>query len=420
MGFGAGPDPLLAPSYPKHPVRNLSGVMGIGCVQGRPPPAFRLFGIVCFSKCRCKISASWLRRQTWLLDRSLGNLRLRMARIDRRRFLQRIGSLGVVGTAMVLGGRSTGAETAPAEALHGSHNGMDDSSEAHGGMGAVGTVDHARNGFHPAEILRDFDYGEVSIDSTGRTVREYEFVASIKEIEVAPGVFFESWNYNGRVPGPTIRATEGDRIRIRFTNFSPHPHTIHFHGIHAAAMDGVPGAGEIFPGEEFTYDFTAEPFGTHLYHCHSAPLKNHIHRGLYGGFIIDPRQGRPPANEMVMVLNAFDTNFDGKNEVYAANTVAFAYAVEPIVISAGQLQRVHVINITEFDPINSLHIHANFFDLYRTGTKLEPDDYTDIVSMGQAERHMLEFRYLEKGKFMFHAHQTEFVELGWMSFLDVH
>jgi FtsP/CotA-like multicopper oxidase with cupredoxin domain len=120
-----------------------------------------------------------------------------------------------------------------------------------------------------------------------------------------------------------------------------------------------------------------------------------------------------------MVMNAFDTNFDGENEVYAVNTVAFAYMVDPIRIEAGRLQRAHVINITEFDPLNSIHIHANFFHLYRTGTSLTPDDFTDTISMGQAERHMIEFTYREPGTFMFHAHQTEFVDLGWMSAFEV-
>ncbi len=289
----------------------------------------------------------------------------------------------------------------------------------HDGHGPVGTVDHARNGFHPLEILTDFDAGVVSKDSSGRTVREYQFLVVNKTIEVAPGVFFEAWTYNGRVPGPTIRATEGDRVRIELVNSSSHPHTIHFHGFHAAAMDGVPGAGEPQPGETFVYDFIAEPFGTHLYHCHSHPLAQHIHRGLYGAFIIDPKKGRPDANEMVMVMNAFDTNFDNENEVYAINTVAFAYVNDPIPISAGELQRAHVINITEFDPINSIHLHANFFHLYRTGTSLTPHDFTDVISMAQAERHMLEFAYREPGRFMFHAHQTEFVDLGWMSFFEV-
>jgi FtsP/CotA-like multicopper oxidase with cupredoxin domain len=122
---------------------------------------------------------------------------------------------------------------------------------------------------------------------------------------------------------------------------------------------------------------------------------------------------------MVMVMNAFDPNFDGENEVYAINTVAFGYVDPPIQINAGELQRAHVINITEFDPLNSIHLHANFFHLYRTGTSLVPDEFTDIISMGQAERHMLEFTYRERGQFMFHAHQSEFVELGWMSVFEV-
>ena len=332
-----------------------------------------------------------------------------MKNIDRRGFLRRAGAAGALGGAAVLKGRDV-VRAQHSEIAH---------SMGHGNHGAVGTVDHARNGFSPQELLTDFDGGSVSKDRSGRTVREYEFVASVKEIEVAPGVFFPAWTYNGRVPGPTIRATEGDRIRIRFLNATPHRHSIHFHGIHPAAMDGVPGQGEVAGGEEFVYDFLAEPFGTHLYHCHSVPLAQHIHRGLYGAFIDDPKKGRPDANEMVMVMNAFDTNFDGENEVYAVNTVAFAYMLEPIRLERGRLQRAHVINVTEFDPINSIHLHANFFDLYRTGTSLVPHEFTDTISMGQAERHMIEFTYKDPGHFMFHAHQTEFVELGWLSAFEV-
>ena len=338
-----------------------------------------------------------------------------MGGLDRRRFLKRLGAAGALGGAAVLGR----GELVGAQAMHEGHDDHGIFGSGINSHGAVGEVDHARNGFDPHEILTDFDYGEVSKDSTGRTVREYEFLAINKEIEVAPGVFFPAWTYNGRVPGPTIRCTEGDRIRIRFVNTTEHPHTIHFHGIHPAKMDGVPGAGEAFGGGEFVYDFIAEPFGTHLYHCHSIPLPTHIHRGLYGAFIVDPKKGRPDANEMVMVMNAFDTNFDKENEIYALNTVAFAYANRPIEIEKGRLQRAHVINITEFDPLNSIHIHANFFHLYRTGTSLVPDEFTDIISMGQAERHMIEFTYEDAGHFMFHAHQSEFVELGWMSAFNV-
>jgi FtsP/CotA-like multicopper oxidase with cupredoxin domain len=339
-----------------------------------------------------------------------------MGLLSRRRFLRGAGLAGAAGGAATLLARG---EPGLAQ-NHDHHSGRGTRNHLDGhGLGTVGRVDHARNGFDPANVLTDFDLGEMSRDRSGRTVREYELVTIDKEIEVAPGVFFPAWTYNGRVPGPTIRATEGDRIRIKLVNAGGHKHTIHTHGIHSARMDGVPGAGEVGPGETFTYDFIAEPFGTHLYHCHSLPLAQHIHRGLYGAMIIDPKGGRPPANEMVMVMNAFDTNFDGENEVYAVNTVAFAYMVDPIQIRAGELQRMHVVNITEFDPLNSIHIHANFFHLYRTGTSLEPDEFTDTISMGQAERHMLEFTYREPGRFMFHAHQTEFVDLGWMSAFEV-
>ncbi|MDQ4095372.1 MAG: multicopper oxidase domain-containing protein [Actinomycetota bacterium] len=338
-----------------------------------------------------------------------------MGLLNRRRFLKTLGAAGAVGGAAVLGGR----DLAAGQMDHGHGGGHAHAAHAHGGHGAVGSVDHARNGFDPMKILTDFDYGEVSRDSSGRTVREYQFLAVDKEIEIAPGIFFPAWTYNNRVPGPTIRANEGDRIRIELVNASSHNHTIHFHGIHRAGMDGVPGAGEARPGESFVYDFIAEPFGTHLYHCHSLPLAQHIHRGLYGAFIVDPKKGREDANEMVMVMNAFDTNFDNENEVYAVNTVAFAYLNDPIKIRRGDLQRAHVVNVTEFDPINSIHIHGNFFDLYRTGTSLVPDEFTDIISMGQAERHMIEFTYDEPGRYMFHAHQTEFADLGWMSFFEV-
>jgi FtsP/CotA-like multicopper oxidase with cupredoxin domain len=336
-----------------------------------------------------------------------------MGLLDRRRFLKRAGAVGALGGATLLGGKEL---VAAQEGAHPHNRGM---HVGHGGSGPMGRVDHARNGFDPTELLTDFDGGEVSKDPSGRTVREYQFTVINKDIEIAPGIFFPAWTYNGRVPGPTIRATEGDRVRIELINTTEHPHTIHFHGFHSARVDGVPGFGEAQPGETFVYDFVAEPFGTHLYHCHSLPLVQHIHRGLYGAFIVDPKKGRPDANEMVMVMNAFDTNFDGENEVYAINTVAFAYAVDPIQIQAGELQRAHVINITEFDPINSIHLHANFFHLYRTGTSLAPDEFTDIISMAQAERHMIEFTYREPGLFMFHAHQTEFVDLGWMSAFDV-
>jgi FtsP/CotA-like multicopper oxidase with cupredoxin domain len=181
-------------------------------------------------------------------------------------------------------------------------------------------------------------------------------------------------------------------------------------------MDGVDPM--VQPGERFTYEFEAQPFGLHLYHCHVMPLKRHIHKGLYGAFLIDPPGGRPPAREMVMVMNAFDTNFDGENEVYAVNTVGFHYLKHPIPVRVGERIRVYLVNLTEFDPINSFHLHASMYRLYRTGTQLDTFEFTDTVTMGQGERHVLEFSLDQPGQFMFHAHQSEFAELGWIGFFD--
>jgi FtsP/CotA-like multicopper oxidase with cupredoxin domain len=314
---------------------------------------------------------------------------------------------------------------------HSEHSpGPVETSGGHGLMSGVhgptfrsgGRIDHAANGFDPRILLRDFDYGHTSIGPDGRTVREWEVIAEDREIEVAPGVRFQAWTFNGRIPGPTLRCTEGDLLRVRFINRSEHQHTMHFHGIHTAEMDGVPmvARGIISPGEEFTYTFAAEPFGLHLYHCHVGPLAEHIARGMYGTFIVDPKAGRPPADELVLVQHGYNTTFDGQaNQLYAVNGIPFVYMNDPIRVGRGTLVRIYLVNVLEYDPINSFHLHGNFFDYYPTGTRLEPTEFTDTVIQGQGQRGICELRFPNRGQFMFHAHKTEFADLGWMGFFDV-
>ena len=252
-------------------------------------------------------------------------------------------------------------------------------------------------------------------------VRDYELVASEHSIEVAKGVFYPAWAYGlagqaPSVPGPTIRVTEGQRMRVRLLNASDHPHSIHFHGIHPANMDGV--FEMVDPGGAFTYDFPAAPAGLHLYHCHATPLKKHIAKGLYGALIIDPERPRPPAQELVMVMNGFDTNGDGANEFYTVNGRAFYYARHPIRVSRSRTVRIYLVNITEFDLINSFHLHGEFFRYYPTGTG-DTFDYTDTVMLCQGQRGIVEIDFKNTGHFMFHAHVSEFTELGWMGFFEV-
>lgn len=269
--------------------------------------------------------------------------------------------------------------------------------------------------FDPMMVLRDFDYGTVK-EEDGRTVREFELYAHSTPIELNSAITFISWNLNDRVPAPTLRATEGDRVRIIFHNEDGHSHSLHFHGVHPASMDGME---PVRRGKINVYEFDAEPYGVHPYHCHVAPISRHIGKGLYGLFIIDPPEGRPPADEMVMVMGAYDLETDGTNELYAFNGIPNYYRDYPIPIYQNQLIRLYVLNMIEHDTAVTFHIHANMFQIYRTGRSLESSEESDVITMGTAERNILEFAYKYPGKYMFHPHQDYIAEYGCMGFFDV-
>ncbi|MGD1714921.1 multicopper oxidase domain-containing protein [Dapis sp. BLCC M172] len=267
----------------------------------------------------------------------------------------------------------------------------------------------------PMNALRDFDYGIIK-EENGRKIREFQIKAINSKLQLNQAVSMISWNYNGRVPGPTLRATAGERVRILFDNEGGHAHSMHFHGIHPAEADGV---RPVRHGKTTVYEFDAQPFGIHLYHCHIAPVTRHISKGLYGMFIVDPPEGRPPADEIVLVMAGYDTNNDGKNELYAFNGLPNYYKTHPIPIQQNQLVRLYILNIIEFDPAATFHIHANFFQVYPTGMTLKPWQETDVITMGTSERHILEFSYPFPGKYMFHPHQDAIAESGCMGFFEV-
>ncbi len=314
---------------------------------------------------------------------------------------------------LVLGGEADAASTDPD---HSSHRGREPASHIHGATGHAAMVGDEAPAVGGPNDLDALLYPQPALPYRAGRVREYTLTASDVELEVAPGVFFPAWAYNGTVPGPVIRATEGDRLRVTFHNGGSHPHTIHFHGIHPANMDGVFEIVE--SGERFTYEFEARPAGFHVYHCHATPLKKHIHKGLYGAFIIDPKEPRPPARELVMVMNGFDTDGDGENNFYTVNGRSFYYSRYPIRVRRGELVRVYLANLTEFDLVNSFHLHADFFRYQPTGTG-DHWEYTDTVMQCQGQRGVLEIEFAGNGLHMFHAHQSEFAELGWMGFFDV-
>jgi len=301
-------------------------------------------------------------------------------------------------------------------------------ARGHGGHGAVtGTTAHAMmgdavrapGGPDATDYLLDLPPAQPY--APGR-VREFTLRAEEHTMEIAEGVDFPAWTFSepGRaatVPGPVLRVTEGDFVRITLENRSTQQHSLHTHGIHASDQDGV--LEMVAPGDSFTYEFTAGPSGVQPYHCHAMPLKKHIGKGMYGMMIIDPKIPPPHADrEMAMVMNAYDTNNDGVNEVYTVNGLAFHYAKYPIPVKRGEVNRIYLMNMTENDPLNSFHVHGNFFDYRPIGFE-NPEQYTDIVSQIQGDRGILDISFPSTGPFMFHAHQTEFGDLGWMGFFQV-
>lgn len=335
--------------------------------------------------------------------------------ISRRQLLKTgaAGAIALIGSAILNPG---GLFQKPVLAMnkHELHAAM--KAELHNGMKhAYDPGNEVTNGLKMAQnALTHFDYGKLGILGNGKTVREYELTAYDTEVEIARGIKFPGWTFNGTIPGPTLRCTEGDILRIKFANASTHPHSVHMHGIHPTNMDGLEA---IMPGDSFTYEFEAKPAGMQIYHCHVAPLARHIHKGLYGNFIIDPKKQRTKAQELSMVMNGFDLDLDGENEVYTVNGYAFAYQQQPIKVKVGELVRIYLSNLTEFDLINSFHLHANYFNYYPTGADPEArPNFTDTIMQCQGERGIMEIVFPAPGKYMFHTHQSEFAELGWMGF----
>jgi len=333
-------------------------------------------------------------------------------RYSRREVLRRAGLSG----ALVVGGGLLAHELIP----H-SHALADAADDAyHGGMIQSSSGDSAASGPYghaadPPTGLREDAVTSAMVppafDGRRGVVREFDLPVTQRQIEVGDGVIVDAWSYAGRVPGPILRATEGDTLRIRMDNRTSHAHNVHLHGRHSPAMDGW----EPIPaGSGFTYEVVAEPYGLHPYHCHTAPLHEHISRGLYGAMIVDPPEGRPEAHEFVLVLGGWDVDGDGHNELVCWNGIAGVYDRFPIKVPVGELVRVYLVNMLEYEPLASFHLHAQTFDVLRSGTSLEAHEHTDTIALAQGERAIIEFTLPEPGRYMFHPHQHHLADRGAM------
>jgi FtsP/CotA-like multicopper oxidase with cupredoxin domain len=113
-----------------------------------------------------------------------------------------------------------------------------------------------------------------------------------------------AWTYNGTVPGPELRVTQGDRLRVTLINHLPVSTAIHWHGLRLPnAEDGVAGITQdaVPSGSQYTYEFVVKDPGTYWYHSHQ-DTENQVPMGLYGALVVEPAQGQRYDRDYTVML----------------------------------------------------------------------------------------------------------------------
>lgn len=249
-------------------------------------------------------------------------------------------------------------------------------------------------------------------------VKVFELTTYAVQWPILDGVSATAYTYDGTVPGPLIRVTEGDRVRVLVKNKLPEPTTIHWHGVEVPnAMDGVPDMTQapIQPGETFTYEFVAKPAGTFMYHSHfEGDIQ--VGAGLYAPLIIDPKtpESDPPDVDLTLMISEWLVRGDltyaampmGGMEpnYFTLNGKAFP-STETIHVKVGQRVRLRLMGIGQF--IHPMHLHGFPFKVVATDGHPVPEavQFTkDTISIAPGERYDIEFTPTEPGMWMLHCH----------------
>ncbi len=229
---------------------------------------------------------------------------------------------------------------------------------------------------------------------------EVELTASVVDWEVYPGETVEAWVYNGQYPGPEIRVTEGQKVRIDVTNDLPEGTTIHWHGLDVPNdQDGVPGITQpdIAPGESWTYEFVAERVGTAAYHTHSNTA-DQLAKGLFGFFIVEPAEGLDYDREYTMGLHEIQG-------FYTINGNSFPSTLDDsmLLINTGEKVLVRFANMgTQYHPF---HLHGHQFLVTNIDGNPMPDGWrqnTVDIPPGQTVDVVIEGT--NPGTWTFHCH----------------
>jgi len=246
-------------------------------------------------------------------------------------------------------------------------------------------------------------------------VKEFHLHCRHTRREFLPNMWFDVWGFNDSMPGPTIEAVEGDRVRIIVHNELPESTTIHWHGLEVPIrMDGVHGLTQepIKPSDTFVYEFTLHQSGTFFYHSHG-PMQEGM--GMAGLFIIHPRSAHSPPvdkdfalliqewailpqctvpNTMSMEFNFFTLN--GRSGPYTT----------PLVVRLGDRVRIRFVNMSPVDH-HPMHLHGHSFWVTGTEAGRIPESAWipgNNVLVGVAQARDVEFIANNPGDWMIHCH----------------
>jgi hypothetical protein len=225
---------------------------------------------------------------------------------------------------------------------------------------------------------------------------------------------FNVWGYNGSMPGPTIEAAEGDRVRFVVTNNLPEATALHWHGLEVPLeMDGVPGVTQdpIPPGGQFVYEFTLHQHGTFFYHSHM-PMQEML--GLIGLFVIHPRRPYAPQVDRDFGLIFQEWAILPNNQTPNTLSMEFNWltingvagpATTPLLVKQGERVRLRMVNLgMDHHPI---HLHGHQWQVVGTEAGRIPESAwmpgnTVLLGVAQARDVEFEARYL--GDWMLHCH----------------
>jgi FtsP/CotA-like multicopper oxidase with cupredoxin domain len=229
----------------------------------------------------------------------------------------------------------------------------------------------------------------------------FTLTTSMIKWETTPGNVVDAYAYNEMLPGPEIRVTQGDKVRVILRNGLAESTVIHFHGLQGMpnAMDGVGNLTQppVKPGQTFTYEFVAKNSGTHMYHSHINAMKQ-VGGGLLGAFIIEPKDKSTYPQfdkEYTMVLN--DTLLG-----FTINGKGFP-ATEALTANLGQRLLIRFMN--EGNMEHPMHLHGMPMWVYAVDGYPLPNPYwCDTLNVAPGNRYEVFVDCTDPGAWAFHCH----------------